>query len=88
MDYLNLFINSLKESDRGKELDFLRPEHEEDKIKKEHLLFVQQTINNNPVENLGKINKICDALKEELVKINENNNLLLPILTTYIKREP
>ena len=30
VDYLNLFINSLKESDRGKELEFLRPEHEED----------------------------------------------------------
>ena len=38
---LFMFINSLKESDRGKELDFLRPEHEEDKIKKEHTIFIQ-----------------------------------------------
>ena len=47
VDYLNLFINALHESSRGRELDFYRPEHEEDIIKKQHSLFMTTTINNN-----------------------------------------
>jgi len=35
-----------------------------------------------------KINSICDALRTELEKVNQGNFYLLPILTTYIKKEP
>ena len=35
-----------------------------------------------------KVNKICEALRSELEKINDKNSYLLPILTTYIKKEP
>jgi len=31
---------------------------------------------------------ICDALRSELEKVNSSNFYLLPILTTYIKKEP
>jgi hypothetical protein len=36
----------------------------------------------------GKVNTICDALKKALEKVNKENKYLLPILTTYIKRQP
>lgn len=36
VDYLNLFINSLNEEERGKELEFMRPQNEEDLIRKQH----------------------------------------------------
>lgn len=39
VDYLNLFVNSLANSDRGKELEFMSPQREEDIIRKEHLQF-------------------------------------------------
>lgn len=41
VDYLNLFINSLDNSDRGKELEFMSPQREEDIIRKEHIKFSQ-----------------------------------------------
>ena len=34
-----------------------------------------------------KVNEICDALRAELLKRNENR-FLLPILTTYVKKTP
>lgn len=40
------------------------------------------------MESSGKINKICDAIKEELQKINIDNNYLLPILTISVKKQP
>ena len=39
VDYLNLFVNSLNNSERGKELEFMSPQREEDLIKKNHLEF-------------------------------------------------
>jgi len=33
-----------------------------------------------------KINRICDALRAELERVNQDNFYLLPILTTYIKK--
>lgn len=36
VDYLNLFINSLSDDERGKELEFIRPQKEEDLIIKAH----------------------------------------------------
>lgn len=41
VDYLNLFINSLDNSDRGKELEFMSPQREEDIIRKEHIKYSQ-----------------------------------------------
>ena len=35
-----------------------------------------------------KVNKICDSLKDQLVGLNQDNKYLLPILTTYIKKQP
>jgi len=45
VDYLNLFINSLNEEDRGKELEFMRPQSAEDLIRKEHEKFILSEIN-------------------------------------------
>ena len=44
VDYLNLFINSLSEDLHGKELEFMRPQNEEDLIKKEHEDFMLKEI--------------------------------------------
>lgn len=87
VDHLNLFINSLNEDERGKELEFMRPQKEEDIIRKEHEEFVHKEINGEEaVATFTKVNKICDSVKGELVKINADNKYLLPILTTYIKK--
>ncbi len=93
VDYLNLFINSLNEEERGKELEFMRPQNDEDLIRKQHEEFMEREINGVvaiSAENVTftKVNKICDAIKDELWKINTDNKYLLPILTTYIKRQP
>ena len=40
------------------------------------------------ISTLSKVNRVCDALRCELQKANKNNELLLPILTTYVKKEP
>ena len=40
MDYLNLFINSLNDADRGKELEFMRPQQEEDLLTQSHEEFI------------------------------------------------
>ena len=44
VDHLNLFINSLSEDVRGKELEFMRPQNEEDLIKNEHEEFMLKEI--------------------------------------------
>lgn len=31
---------------------------------------------------------ICDGIRAELEKRNDKNTYLLPILTTYVKRQP
>jgi hypothetical protein len=75
----------------------MRPQNEEDLIKKEHLEFIKKEINGEePLKAVAeggvavvaydKINKICEALKDELWKLNQDNKYLLPILTTYIKK--
>ena len=40
VDYLNLFINSLNDADRGKELEFMRPQQEEDLLTQSHEEFI------------------------------------------------
>ena len=52
----------------------------------EHKQFMTQDIEGQKQETRGKINKICDALKQELLKRNQNNYYLLPILTVYVKK--
>ena len=37
---------------------------------------------------ISKINKVCDALRQELELANKDNCYMLPILTTYIKKDP
>jgi hypothetical protein len=61
----------LKEEDRGKELDFMRPENMEDVIRKQHLKFMTEDIKGGKIALKGKINSICESLKEELKKYNE-----------------
>lgn len=90
VDFLNLFINSLENADRGKELEFMSPQREEDIIRKEHNEFALQfqvQIEKN-ISGLSKVNTVCEALKQTLEKVNHDNQYLLPILTTYIKRQP
>ena len=75
VDYLNLFINSLNEDTRGKELEFMRPQNEEDLIRQEHANFMATNIRGEAI-SLGepvfrKVNVICEAIKEELWKINQ-----------------
>lgn len=94
VDYLNLFINSLNEEPRGKELEFMRPQNPEELIRIEHEEFMRREIRGEEVPAGGevtfeKVNKVCEAVKEELWKLNgPDNKYLLPILTTYIKKQP
>jgi elongator complex protein 1 len=78
VDYLNLFINGLSEQP-SKELEFLCPVSAEDRIKMDFSDV-------NPFAD--KINSICDLMRNEISSLNENNEMLLPILTTYIKKTP
>jgi len=41
VDYLNLFVNSLVNADRGKELIFMRPQPHDDVLQKKHLAFME-----------------------------------------------
>jgi len=78
IDYLNLFITSLNEEE-SKELEFLKPRSGEDIIKRQF----------SEVSGVKrKTNEICDLIRKELVSIDENNELVLPILTTYVKKTP
>jgi elongator complex protein 1 len=72
VDWLNLFINSLNEDVRGKELEFMRPQSQEELIKRMHQEYIKTEIEGADVQvvSFTKVNKICDAIKEELVKIN------------------
>ena len=88
VDYLNLFVNSLVDADRGKELEFMKPQLEEDLIAKSHeeffAKFKEEKSGKAPA--FEKVNRICDALRQELETVNTDNVYLLPILTTYIKK--
>jgi hypothetical protein len=66
VDYLNLFINSLCEDERGgKELEFMRPQSDEELIRREHAEFISTQINGDASSwESKKINSICEALKE------------------------
>ena len=83
---MNLFINSLVNEETGKELEFMRPKDVEDEIREKHALFFKEEIEGQKFDSTNKINKICDALKVELLKRNETSFYLLPILTVYVKK--
>ena len=85
VDRLNLFINGLNEADRGPELEYMRPLEPETIIKREHAEFLIRLAGEKE-DATPKINCVCDAIREQLVKRNENNRYLLPILTTYVKK--
>lgn len=71
VDFLNLFINSLVNEEQGTELAFMRPKDKEEEIKQEHAEFMSYNIEGNKLAaSTGKINKVCDALKVELLKRN------------------
>lgn len=95
-DYLNLFINSLVDDERGPELEFIRPSDPEEVLAKEHQLFMIHKMHSSSKESsseaiLGKVNKVCEELKKELILRNQqngSNEFLLPILTVYVKKNP
>ena len=66
----------------------MKPAEPEDLIRQEYALFMKQQVEGAPHVSSGKINRICDALKVELLQRNENNYYLLPILTVYVKKQP
>jgi len=70
VDFLNLFINSLNDKDRGKELEFYRPLYEEDRIVKEHREVMDSEYLDG-VKKSGKVNRICDLIRERLVEKNQ-----------------
>ena len=92
VDYMNLFVNSLDEKERGPELEFLFPISKDELIKREHAEMMKQFSEEKKVDLkeegpvFTKVNKICDALRAELERVNRDNFYLLPILTTYIKK--
>jgi hypothetical protein len=89
VDYLNLFINSLVDEEKGVELEFMRPTNPEEAITKEHIAFFDNQISvAEKKTEVSKVNRICEALKEELSKRNATNQYLLPILTIYVKKQP
>lgn len=68
IDFLNLFINSLDNSPRGKELEFMRPQSQEDLIKLKHEKFMKVQIKGDKSNTFEKVNCICDAVRAELEK--------------------
>lgn len=40
VDWLNLFINSLVDAERGPELDFMRPKDPDEEIREQHQAFM------------------------------------------------
>ena len=73
VDHLNLFINSLNEEERGKELDFMRPLNQEDQIRTQHQGYISHDINGESLngEVSSKVNSICEAIKKELWTLNQ-----------------
>jgi elongator complex protein 1 len=78
VDYLDLFIMGLSE-DESKELQFLRPRSGEDIIRRQFSEISGEK---------QKINEICDRMRTELENIDVNKELVLPILSTYVKKNP
>ncbi|EGG24079.1 elongation protein 1 [Cavenderia fasciculata] len=79
IDFLNLFITTLREDDTTKTLfvDLEKPSS-----------APQKTVTGTTTANKeSKVNIICDRLREELIK-KDSIKFNLPILTTYVKKSP
>ena len=59
MDYLNLFVNSLNDSDRGRELEFMFPSKVEDLVVIKHTELSKQFNFSEKEAKVNKINTIC-----------------------------
>jgi|TARA_B110000285_G_C14758293_1_gene438416 hypothetical protein len=67
----------------------MRPKDKEDEIREQHQIFLKQEIEGQKIiSTTNKINNICEALKDEFLKRNEDSFYLLPILTVYVKKQP
>lgn len=96
IDHLTLFINSLVDAKRGPELAFMEPIDREQEIREEHEEFMGRTVGfllgsegkevKEAEKKEEKVNTICEAIKNELVKRNKDNKYLLPILTICVKK--
>lgn len=73
VDHLNLFINALVDDEAGTELQFMKPADPEDQIRKEHARFFKEKVGGAAQDSSGKVNRICDALKVELLTRNQSN---------------
>eukprot|EP01132_Coremiostelium_polycephalum_P004274 gene4274-5347_t len=76
IDYLNLFISSLREEDTSKTL-FIDLETQQQ----------QQPAGKQNAVTVGKVNLVCDKLREVFIK-KDSIKYNLPILTTYVKKSP
>lgn len=72
VDYLNLFVNSLNNDSRGRELKFMFPDKPEDQISEKHQTdTLKYCVDKRvQVDAASKVNTICSALKESLSKVN------------------
>ncbi|EGC35070.1 hypothetical protein DICPUDRAFT_79181 [Dictyostelium purpureum] len=77
IDYLNLFISSLRDEDTTKTL-FVD-------LETKHLIPPTNVKPSAVVE--GKVNLVCDKLRQVLVE-KDSIKFNLPILTTYVKKSP
>ena len=86
-----MFINSLSNEERGRELEFMFPDKPDVVITKQITEAHKKYLVGKSVavdDSECKVNIICQALKQSLEKVNTENKYLLPILTTYIKKQP
>ncbi|GAM18409.1 hypothetical protein SAMD00019534_015840 [Acytostelium subglobosum LB1] len=81
IDYLNLFITSLRDEDTSKTL-FIDLENPPPPPLKT-VSGVAKTL----AETAGKVNLVCDCLRKEFIARGEAH-YIQPILTTYVKKSP
>ncbi|KAN0014791.1 hypothetical protein ACTFIU_001109 [Dictyostelium citrinum] len=78
IDYLNLFISSLRDEDTTKTL-FID-------LETKHLLPPTNVVKPSSVV-VGKVNLVCDSLRKVFME-KDSIKFNLPILTTYVKKSP
>ncbi|KAN0047501.1 hypothetical protein ACTA71_001883 [Dictyostelium dimigraforme] len=78
IDYLNLFISSLRDEDTTKTL-FID-------LETKHLLPPTNVVKPSSIV-IGKVNLVCDSLRKVFME-KDSIKFNLPILTTYVKKSP
>ncbi|EAL65378.1 elongation protein 1 [Dictyostelium discoideum AX4] len=78
IDYLNLFISSLRDEDTTKTL-FID-------LETKHLLPPTNVVKPSSIV-VGKVNLVCDSLRKVFME-KDSIKFNLPILTTYVKKSP